>query len=373
MSKSQYCYWKRKDAAPDTYFWLGGWCPADEVPEYGYVDKEPLPQDIWQEELSDGGKVFYSPPVFGSRYAYRLRFVLTSTTLEDFNDAPGDRLARGLDVQRVEAPSKGAHHENWWWAKRDSFGHTSETPNRLLKKWKGPMIEQALKGHPDLDEVLGAWNARLEDHKDYLARRKAERPSRKAAKKADGDLVVLPHAVEFNYGPRQVFRFVVEADPFRRRNKHSLFIGSTRYKFSHRDAVPFKDGKPPSDNIKPPMAMALALIAHANAPKGSAHAALAAEGRFAHLFDDALKTYDAYIRDVDNPDPSWNDYQRSVHIYNARVSIIAAREALNDFAKIKTTRDDSIVLQEACAKVAARIKTAQERFSAWLKDFPEEE
>lgn len=331
MSDIKYVYWKTKaDADPAQQRGISGFCRSEDVPAYGETGACPLPREITVTTDTDGTITAVSPPVIGGRFAYRYQLRLTKSARESVPLQRDVALETMLIVMHADAPVAGAQRENWWWYAKDRFhtlGYRKSTPVSLMKKWKRAMLEILLETHPDKEEKIAAWETRVAAHKAHVADRSASRT--RAHRKAHGDLVVLPHSITFNSGRvKQIFRYNIEKPSLGNRAKHSLKIGSTRYRVAHSSAMAFRSGTAPSDEISLPVRLAMCLLAWSEAPHDSAHAVLAATGRFQKMANDLTSELESAIRDYpEQRGRSWSD------------DIAAAISALCDFHPVAPHQD----------------------------------
>ena len=199
-----HAYWIRDPARPERLGEaISGWCPIADIPDYGITGTAPLPCRVEVTPRDqDGGMIAVSPPVFGTRHAYRFRAVLTARDLEALPGWDLSTFRRQLHVYRIEAPHRGTSRENWWWAHRDGAWRPvmeDTTPVRLMKSWTGPMLEILARTHPDRDALLSAWQEQIDAHNAALARRRAAQPAsvRAGPRKSEGCLVVAPRPIHF--------------------------------------------------------------------------------------------------------------------------------------------------------------------------------
>ena len=194
MSDSKRVYWKRREGSDATY--ISGMCLASDVPDYGYVSEESLPTELEITTDESGVTTIVSPPVLGTSYAYRYVLHLGPDHREKVKDETDYGIQTAMTLQKANAPDAGTTRGNWWWYAKGNFryAHRDKTPVRLMKKWKGPMLEILLEGHPRKDELLADWAESIARHKAHVRRNAA--PA--AAKKTENELVVLPHPVAFN-------------------------------------------------------------------------------------------------------------------------------------------------------------------------------
>lgn len=365
MNDVKFVYWKRIDTEEARLRCMGyaGCCHAGQVTQYGYVDTLPLPTEVEVSEDGNGMRHLLSPPVFGTSFAYRLKL---SFAIKDLAEKSGEEIIAHFHTLRADSPRKDSNKENWWWYAHDSFGwHSGKTPTKLLRKWKGAMIEAALKDHPDREKMLNDWNSVLNADKERRAYARSQRPARSSNKKQHGDLVALPHAIHFqDTGSRQIFEYNISRDSFGKRNKHSLRIGKTTYKVSHSSAATFHDGYPPQEEVKPAIALAMAILAHSRAPLDSNHEILAAHQKFSGPYQAALLRLQGYGQATRPP----GEYD--VALFRARGDIEAAQAALKDLLKIEVDEGDPVHKQNAMRAIAVKAEDAQAHFAAWHAENP---
>ena len=350
MSDINYVYWKTKaDADPAQQRGISGFCRSEDVPAYGETGACPLPREITITLDTDGTITAVSPPVIGGRFAYRYQLRMTKSARESIPLLNDVALETMLVVMHADAPVAGGERENWWWYAKDRFhtlGYRKSTPVSLMKKWKRAMLEILLETHPDKEKKLAAWDARVTAHKAHVADRSASRTH--AHRKAHGDLVVLPHSITFNSGQvKQIFRYNIEKPSLGNRAKHSLKIGSTRYRVAHSSAMTFAKGTAPNDEISLPVRLAMCLLAWSEAPNNSAHAVLAATGRFQKMADDLTSELEAAIQShVEQERSSWSD------------DIAAAISALRDFRPAAPHHDAAPVTMRGYHTICVEIDKA---------------
>lgn len=322
-------YWKRKAASDGDA--ISGWCHPNDVPAYAEALSEPLPTRVSVTTDEDGCITVVSPPVIGSRLAYRFEISTNPSELAKIGTLSEFAIDNMITTQLVEGPQIGSNRENWWWYAQERFGRTGysqKTPVSLMVKWKRSMLEILLEAHPQRDEKLAEWDRAVEAHKSRTS--KATASKTKAHKKSHGDLVVTPQPESFQQtGTKQVFEYSIEPSSFGRRAKHSLKIGFSNYKTPHGDAATFEDGRAPDDKFSDPICAALALIAWGRAPMDSAHAVLTAEAHFADLAAERLERLAVWVG---------ADFNERLH-YRRTLDAEAAISALKDFRPRKRAHD----------------------------------
>jgi hypothetical protein len=338
MTNPDIVYWKIKEGENEEY--ISGTCRRNDVPIYGEVKNLALPNEIEIVKDEEGSTYIYSPPVFGAKKAYRLTAHLHTSQLDH------ESLVRSVDIdsviktQRVDAPLKGTSRENWWWYSHDRFEilwYGDRTPIRLLKKWKGPMIEAILKDHPEKDKILSEWNDKIESHRQHVSEINARRP--KVVPKQNGDLVVLPQPCAFARGRvKQIFTYNIE-ERINGRDKHSLVIKGARCKTPHSVAMPFHRGLAPSEALSHPIKTSIILISWAMAPKSTSHDIMSAKAEYSDRAYAAISELKSWTKRLsDSEAPSLFDFE-------------AARSALEDFSPKRPSDDDNPLTRMAAQEV----------------------
>lgn len=317
-------YWKRKESYDGQALYISGYGSFSDVPEYGYVDTCDLPTEIISSTDENGTVTVYSPPIMGSRFAYRYMVTINDTVRKSVATASDSyALDIYLKVLFAESPEKGTAPENWWWYAKDRFNYLAsdkQKPVRLMKKWKHDMLKVLLEGHPEQSRILSEWDTKVQNHKDYVKRNSASRVD--AHKKTHDDLVVMPRAISFNKGDtKQIFRYNIETHSYKKRASHSLQIFSTRYTIAHGEAVTFKDGTAPIDGLSVPIQLAMSLLAWSKSSLTNAHSIIAATSKFEIRSRDLLADVEQAALNISS------EHCR----YQLSLDIKAAISALQDF------------------------------------------
>lgn len=319
MTQQKMVYWKRKKEAEGQY--ISGYCRADSVPSYGEVKEEDIPQEISISVDEAGNITALSPPVIGTRTAYRYHLYLPVSKKHSIAEETDFAISLMLDTFSAESPARSASRENWWWYAKDRFERPlrkrAEAPISLMKKWKRGMLEILLEHHPEKEIKLAQWDLQVANHKAYVARNSRSRPP--ARKKVHNDMVVLPRPIHFQSGaPKQIFQYKVKPGVYGARAKHSLTIGDTNYRTPHSKAIAFPDGVVAEEQLEAPIRAAMALIAWSNFPVQSAHDYISAETKFAPLEQQTLEDLEAWIAE----DTSGKDIQDRVQHLDAAISAL---------------------------------------------------
>lgn len=216
-----FTYWKADPNAPERV--IGGCCRAKDLPPYAIEKDVDLPTQI---DVNTGDrtcadtKTFTSPPIFGGRYVYRYRMVLTSSSREEIAGITDlwDFFLH-LRAERMEGPVKDARRTNWWWSEQNGHWRSCQAPLRLIIKWAGPMMDVVTRdcGCEAREELLALQQERVDRHKNSNRAKNASSVKRRHyGKKRDGTLVIAPHAIAFSGGTMaQVFTL----KPFGRRDQ----------------------------------------------------------------------------------------------------------------------------------------------------------
>lgn len=352
-------YWKRKEDSHES-FYTAGCCPVEDVPSYGEVKSLAIPKTVETVFEDNGAMIITSPPILGTKTAYRYRLYLSAQAVRDIPLLDGFTITRLLNVQSVSAPHRGANLDNWYWYAQDDFRSAwpgTKTPVRLAKAWKRGVLEALLATHPNKDAYLQQWDLDLAGHKAYTAsQRKTRAP---IYPKQDGDLVVSPRPRSFKNGKiHQIFRYHTGATHGYGRAKNTLHVEASRYTIPHGNMATFHNGRAPFEGISPPVRAAMAMLAWASAPLHTSHDIV----RTAHTFDAhveaTLADLHAWIQDA-----SANPVERRTVLHAARNALRcffpnrpkdlgAAGEAI--FARIHAQAASlqdilSLAYREACA------------------------
>jgi len=210
MTEITHAYWIAGEDAPERM--IGGCCPIANMASYAVVDDLALPKCVVETERThpDGDVVttYISPPIFGGRYAYRMRMTLTP---RDRAEIPGHNLGqllRQISAEYIESPHKGTRRTNWWWAHRDSYWRHCDPTTSLRKRWTRDFLDIMTRNHPERDAILAEWDSQVAAHKSYVQRRNGPRNEarRRYGPKTRGSIVVSRRPILFESSSiRQVF------------------------------------------------------------------------------------------------------------------------------------------------------------------------
>lgn len=356
MSEPKRVYWKRRENEQGLY--ISGTCGPHDVPSYGEFKALSIPTEIVTTVAENGTLTAISPPVIGTSKAYRYTLQLTRAQRADTQALGPLDFNLYIRTEYVEAPDNGTERENWWWYSHDKFQHLpwkASPPVRLMKKWRRGMLEILLEGHPQAERHLTDWDARVAAHKAHVRARGMKRTP--AHRKKHGDLVVLPRPHTFEDGSvKQIFRFQTDGQWARRKTKHSLYIGSMRYRTPHGVAMTFADGQAPDARLAPPIRLAMVLLAWGKAPRRSAHEILAAEADFSELTEQAFVNFDAW---------SQASVEES-HAPERKQEVAAAISALADFAPQRPSDDAGAGTLDADRRLQLLFASALSRLNSAL-------
>lgn len=216
-----FTYWKAGPDAPKSL--IGGQCRVSDLPPHAIVKDIDLPTEIQVETRgagTDSIMTLTTPPIFGGRYAYRYRAVISSSTRDSLAEKPDMwTVFRTFHAERLEGPFKDSRRSNWWWSQKDGFWRGCEAPVRLIVKWGGPLLEMVTHecGCENRDELIAEHQARIDNHKQANRRASAQTANyRRYGRKRNGTVVIAPSPIFFNSGSVvQVFTLM----PFGRRDQ----------------------------------------------------------------------------------------------------------------------------------------------------------
>ena len=302
--------WKcRKDVESST---IGGICPTKDVPSYGEIGYQQIPDSLCVQRSENKTITVISPPVICSSFAYRYRIVLTAE--EHLNVALLSDYALALiyNVERIEGPATLVNPTNWYWARNDDYWlpHHGPTPKRLMKKWKKEMMEIILEHHPEKTRLIDDWISRLEAYKAHKKSLQNRLP--RQYQKRSGDIVLALEPRSFSDGSlKQFFVYETERNSIYKRAKGFLSIGSSRYNTAKTYLIPIKTFL--EKDLDGPVITKLVanLIAWKTSPLSSNHQVLIAQSRY-------LKAYEKLILDLDTEE-------------NDKMTLKASIAAINDF------------------------------------------